>query len=208
LVLPLRHKGTKKSSSEMTKVEIDKYISWIEAGKSFAFLREDLIRNGTPPEDVKVILQTLDDINSSEKLKQIDKKQGIQWIVAGSIILIMSIAFFVKGFFVIGTLVALVPGIATIFFGITKYNRKIESQQTKRQGIQWIILGTLPIFISLILFVSGSLTNLFIGYAIFSAGLSLLFFGIKKYRANHFQKAKKFKSGFRQKVERANSPLP
>jgi hypothetical protein len=184
----------------MTKQEIDKYISWIEAGKSFAVLREDLIKNGTPPEDVKIILQTLDDINSREKINKINKGQGIQWIVAGTIILIMSMAFFIKGFFVIGVLIALLPGVTTVVFGIMKYKGNIESQQNKRQGVQWIILGIMPILISLILFVSGSVTNLFIAYAIFSAGLSLLFFGIKKYRANPSLKIKDFKAGLKQRT--------
>jgi hypothetical protein len=62
----------------MTKQEINKYISWIEAGRSFAVLREDLIRNGTPSEDVKIILQTLDDIGANPSLKIKDSKAGLK----------------------------------------------------------------------------------------------------------------------------------
>jgi Na+/H+ antiporter NhaB len=185
----------------MTKAQIDKYISWIDEGKSFAILREDLIKNGTAPEDVKIILQTLDEINSQEKLKQIDKRQGIQWIIAGTIISIISMAFFVKGFIVIGVLIALVPGVATIIFGVRKYKGNIESRQTKWQGVSWIIFGAIAIIISLILFVSGSVVSLFIAYAIFSAGLSILFLGIKKYRENPLPRIKNFKEGFKQRTE-------
>jgi hypothetical protein len=185
----------------MTKSQIDKYISWIDEGKSFAILREDLIKNGTPPEDVKIILQTLGEINSQEKLKQIDKRQGIQWIIAGTIISIISLAFFVKGFIVIGVLVALVPGVATIIFGVTKYKGNIESRQTKWQGASWIIFGAIAIIISLILFVSGSVVSLFIAYAIFSAGISILFLGIKKHKAYPSSKINDFKAGFKQRIE-------
>jgi multisubunit Na+/H+ antiporter MnhC subunit len=58
----------------------------------------------------------------------------------------------------------------------------------------------MPVLISLILFVSGSLTNIFISYAIFSAGLSLFFFGIKKYRTNPSLKIKDSKAGLKQRM--------
>jgi hypothetical protein len=116
----------------MTKAEIDKYISWINAGKSFSLLREDLIRNGTPPEDVKIILQTLDDINSREKLHELNKKQCIQWIIAGTIVAIMSLIVFVAGFLPIAIMcyISFVSGLGTIFLGIKKY-RNTPTQEIK-----------------------------------------------------------------------------
>jgi hypothetical protein len=83
----------------MTQENLDKYLQWIDQGESFSKIREDLINNGINPDEIKSILQDIDHIAADRKLKKINTSQGIQWIIAGTILFALSLLLFVIGLF-------------------------------------------------------------------------------------------------------------
>ncbi len=110
----------------MKKEDLRKYISWIDAYKSFSVIREDLLKKGIPAESIKDILQAIDDFHSHEKLQKLNRKQGAQWIIAGAILSAVSLTLFVIGSipFMILAYSSFGSSIAMIAFGFHKRNEK------------------------------------------------------------------------------------
>lgn len=111
---------------------VDKYLQWIDDGESFSKIREDLINHGTNPDDVKSILQYLDHLAADRKLRKINSAQGIQWIIAGSILFVLSLLLFAVGMF------------PTMFFASTGMasgmGMIIWGKKRKREGVNGIKL--------------------------------------------------------------------
>jgi hypothetical protein len=116
----------------MTQENLDKYLQWIDQGESFSRIREDLINNEVNPDEIKSILQDIDHIAADRKLKKINTSQGIQWIIAGTILFALSLLLFVIGLF------------PTIFFAsagmASGMGMMLLGKKKKREGVNEIKL--------------------------------------------------------------------
>jgi hypothetical protein len=120
----------------MKNIDIPKYIRWIEEKKSFDELRADLVHNGIPPEEVKHVLEYIDEFYSKSQLSQILNRQGLQLIVAGSILSVLSLFVFFNGFLPMVVVGAggFTTGVGMIFAGkskLTIVNRTLDKKSLK-----------------------------------------------------------------------------
>jgi hypothetical protein len=81
----------------MNVPNLSKYIEWLENGVSFSVIREDLLTQGVPSEKIKALLEELDQQTWLHKQEKINKSQGWQRIIAGTILTISSLLLFMIG---------------------------------------------------------------------------------------------------------------
>lgn len=115
------------------------YVDWIQQGKSFADIREDLQKKGFTADDIKAAISDVDDrllaaaINKETGLQKINfVSVGIVVILIGAILAIIRLT---TGYLSIGLIVTSVSaGPAFIFVGLRlKRKTRISFQKTGRR---------------------------------------------------------------------------
>ena len=75
----------------MQEVNIDKYVSWVEDGRLFADIRKDLLIRGFSEDQVKFIINELNDHLLSKKINDSKRSLARQWKIAGLILFLVSL---------------------------------------------------------------------------------------------------------------------
>ena len=108
--------------------EINQYVAWIQQGKSFAEVREDLQRKGIIADDIKAAIIEVDDrllasaLNKESSLQRINfVSVGIVFILIGGLLALIRLT---TGYLSIGLIVTSASaGSAFIFVGLKRKNR-------------------------------------------------------------------------------------
>lgn len=119
----------------MTEADFDKYTKWIKEGKSFSFIREDLLKQGVPENEIKSIIKLIDEQISESELHRLNSNQSIQWIFAGSILTVLSIFLFFIGIIPIAFFAAagFASGTGMIYWGVKLSKGSNRFQKSNRK---------------------------------------------------------------------------
>jgi len=123
----------------MNEKTFDKYLKWIDDGESFSRIREDLIENGVNPDEIKSVLQHLDHIATDRKIRKLNSSQGTQWVIAGSILTILSLLLFAIAFLpmMFFASAGLASGMSMIIWGKKKMNQGLNFKSSTNRKAEF-----------------------------------------------------------------------